>query len=220
MPYRAVLFDLDGTLLDSVALIVASFEHALEAHGLPARDRATICAGIGTPLVAQLETLSGGAVPLEPLVETYRTHNIAHHDRMARPFPGVQALVRRLQQTGTRLGLVTSKRRAGADRGLRLLELEGCFDVIVAADDVERGKPHPEPVHRSLEGLGCAPGEAAFVGDSVHDIEAGNRAGVATVGVLWGPFGRQQLEPARPHRLVETVEELARLLETAPHTSE
>lgn len=210
--WSAVLFDLDGTLLDSVALILASFRHTFERHGLPDRSDREILDTMGTPLVDTLRSFSTEKVSIEALVETYREHSLGHHDAMARPYPGVAQVVRDLHAAGVPLGLVTSKKRHGAERGLRTLSLTECFGAVVSADDVTHGKPHPEPVERALRHLGTEPSETVFVGDSVHDVIAGRRAGVATAAVLWGPNGREVLSPAAPDHWVSDGVELRALL--------
>lgn len=207
--FDAVLFDLDGTLLDSIALILASYHHTYAAHGLPPVEDAVILAGLGT----RLEDAFGGYVddPVEiaRMVETYREHNFALHDAMVRSYPGVTEVVKGLRERGVPLAVVTSKRREGTLRGLAALGLSECFDELVCADDVEKAKPHPEPVHRALERLGGVdPKRAVFVGDSTHDMEAGRAAGVHTAAVLWGPFTREALEPTRPSAFIRDAREL------------
>lgn len=206
--YDAVLFDLDGTLLDSVELILASYHHTLARHGLPPRSDAVILEGLGTPLEAQLARWVDDPSAIPAMIDTYRTHNLAAHDAMVRPYPGVTQVVHELAARGTKLAVVTSKRRHGTLRGLASLGLERAFHHLVCADDVTRAKPHPEPVLRALEALGVAPERAAFVGDSTHDMESGRAAGVSTVAVLWGPFTRASLEPTCPSCFVESATEL------------
>lgn len=210
--WKTVLFDLDGTLLDSVALILSSFRHTFDRHGIGDRTDREILDTMGTPLVDTLRLFASESVSLEALVVTYREHSLGNHDAMAKPYPGVAQLVRDLHVADVRLGLVTSKKRHGAERGLRTLELTDCFEVVVSADDVDRGKPHPEPVERALFALGARPEEAVFVGDSVHDVVSGKRAGVTTAAVLWGPNGRDVLEPSGPDHWATDAAELRRLL--------
>jgi len=210
--FDAVLFDLDGTLLDSVELILQSYRHTLEAHGLPPRDREEILAGLGTPLEVQLGRWVA-AEHVAALVDTYVAHNLAVHDALVRPFPGVSEVVNALAGAGTKLALVTSKRRRGASRGLAALAMSDRFEALVCADDVERPKPHPEPVHRALAALGgVEPARTVFVGDATHDVRAGRAAGVATAAVLWGAATRAQLEPERPDHWAEDAADLAALL--------
>jgi pyrophosphatase PpaX len=206
--FDAVLFDLDGTLLDSIELILASYHHTIAHHGLPPQTDASILAGLGTPLDAQLRRWTTDVDAIPAMIETYREHNFAVHDAMVRPYPGVTEIVHELRGAGAKLAVVTSKRRDGTRRGLASLGLEDAFDLLVCADDVERAKPHPEPVWRALEGLGVAAEHAVFVGDSTHDMESGRAAGVHTVGVLWGPFRREELVPLEPRAIVADAAEL------------
>lgn len=211
--YQAVLFDLDGTLLDSVRLILDSYHHTLANHGLPARTDAHWLAGLGTPLRVQFREWGDDPAQIEAMVLTYREYNLTHHDQQVSPYPGVVEMVRAVRTRGHRTALVTSKNREGASRGLRVIGLDDTMEVIVGADDVVNPKPHPEPVHRALEALGVAPAEAVFVGDSLHDMHSGRAAGTATAAVLWGPFDRAHLEPSTPDHWLAEPGDLLRLLE-------
>ncbi len=210
---RTFLFDLDGTLIDSIQLILDSFRHTLAAHGLPPRSDDQWLAGVGTPLTAQFAEWRDDAGTMEALIETYREYNLANHDRMVRGYPGVAEAVRAIRRTGRSTGLVTSKNRRGALRGLRLVGLEDAMDVLVCADDVVNPKPHPEPVEKAVRLLGADPTTTVYVGDSIHDLHSGRGAGVWTAAVLWGPFSRRQLEPAEPDFWLERPEELLSLLD-------
>jgi pyrophosphatase PpaX len=208
---KTYLFDLDGTLLDSIDLILTSFHHTSRAHFSREWSDAYWLAGVGTPLRTQLARVARSAEELEALLDTYRAFNLEMHDEMAKPYPGVIEVVRALHAKGAKLGLVTSKLSTGANRGLRLLGLEEEFSVRVCADDVENGKPHPEPVLRALGALDSRPEDALFIGDSDHDILSGNAAGVTTVAVAWGPFARETLEAAKPDAWVHAPESIAEL---------
>jgi pyrophosphatase PpaX len=210
---RTFLLDLDGTLIDSVQLILDSFRHTLAAHGLPPRSDDRWLAGVGTPLTAQFAEWKDHAGTMEALIETYREYNLANHDRMVRGYPGVPEAVRAIRRTGRSTGLVTSKNRRGALRGLRLVGLEDAMDVLVCADDVVNPKPHPEPVEKAVRLLGADPTTTVYAGDSIHDLHSGRGAGVWTAAVLWGPFSRRQLEPAEPDFWLERPEELLSLLD-------
>jgi pyrophosphatase PpaX len=118
-------------------------------------------------------------------------------------------MVRRIKQHGSRLGLVTSKNRAGALRGLALVGLGDTMDVIVGADDVTNPKPHAEPAERALLQLAATPDACLFVGDSHHDIHCGRAAGTWTAGVTWGPFDRAHLEMVAPDYVFDTPGALA-----------
>ncbi len=209
---RTVLFDLDGTLIDSIELILASYHHTLAEHGYPPVSDAEWLRGVGTPLRTQLGQWARTPEQLEHLVVTYRNYNLANHDRMVRPYPGVPEMVRAIRARGLRIGIVTSKNREGTRRGLRLVGLEDTIEVLVCADDVTRAKPDPEPVTRAVELLEAHPANTIFVGDSIHDLHSGRGAGVLTGAVLWGPFARHELEPAAPDYWLETPEDLGRLV--------
>jgi pyrophosphatase PpaX len=205
---RTVLFDLDGTLIDSVRLILDSYHHTLATHGLPARSDDEWLAGIGTPLTVQFSAWQDTASLLDALIATYREYNLKHHDRMVTVYPGVVDVVARLKGDGIATGLVTSKNRTGAVRGLALARLESLMDVLVCADEVVNPKPHPEPVEKAVRLLGADPATTVYVGDSIHDMRSGRAAGVRTAAVLWGPFGRSHLEGAAPDYWLEKPDDL------------
>jgi pyrophosphatase PpaX len=209
---RTVLFDLDGTLIDSVRLILDSYHHTLASHGLPPRTDDEWLAGVGTPLATQFAACCDDAGTLEALIATYREYNLKHHDRMVTVYPGVVDVVRALKHQGIATGLVTSKNRAGAVRGLTLAQLEALMDVLVCADEVENPKPHPEPVEKAVRLLHADPDTTLYVGDSIHDMRSGRAAGVRTAAVLWGPFGRSHLEGAQPDYWLERPEDLLTLV--------
>lgn len=212
-PIVSVLFDLDGTLLDSIRLILDSYHHTLAVHGLPPRSDAEWLAGIGTPLTVQFGDWADEPATLQALVATYREYNLTHHDARITAYPGVVEMVQALHRRQVRLGVVTSKNAAGARRGLQQIGLEEVMEVVIGADDVQRPKPDPEPVRLALDRLGVDADAAVFVGDSLHDMHAGRAAGVRTAAVLWGPFDRQHLAPAAPDYWLERPEELMRVVE-------
>lgn len=205
---KTYLFDLDGTLLDSIDLILQSFHHTARVHARPARSDAYWLTGVGTPLRVQLSKMASSEEELAVMLDTYRDYNLEHHDAMAKPYPGIIEVVKKLHRDDAKLALVTSKLSHGANRGLQLLGLEDEFPIRICADDVIQGKPHPEPVFKALAALGASPAEAVFIGDSDHDIEAGRRAGVETAAVSWGPFARETLQAAGPNHWIETPEQL------------
>ncbi len=208
MMIDTALFDLDGTLLDSVDLIVESYQHTCRAHDLPVPSRSLVLAGMGTPLRVALAELIGSPDLMEACLATYRAFNLEHHDRMVRPYPGVVEMLHDLHADGIRLGLVTSKLHAGARRGLRLIGVESLFEVVIGADDVTFPKPHGEPVTTALDRLGMPTGSCCFVGDSLHDMHSGTAAGVTTVGITWGPFDAAHLAAADPTWICHTPTEL------------
>jgi pyrophosphatase PpaX len=210
--FDACLYDLDGTLIDSVDLILDSYRHTLTRHHGTAPDDAVWLAGLGTPLRAQLQPFARDANELEQMVATYRDFNFTHHDTMIRPFPGTRSTLEYLKELGVKLGIVTSKLQHGLRRGLRVCGLEDLFAVLVAADDVTKHKPDPAPVFKALDLLQVRSDRTLFVGDSPHDMAAGRAAGVSTAAALWGPFKRGQLALHSPDHWLSRPNEVTSLI--------
>jgi pyrophosphatase PpaX len=182
--YPAVLFDLDGTLIDSGAIILASFRHATQTvlrREIPDAELAALVGG--SNIHDQMRAID--AAQVDELVRVYREHNEPLHDELE-AFEGIEHVLAELRREGRRLGIVTAKRRKTVELAFAVLPLERYFDVVVTSDMTERHKPDPEPVLTALERLGVSPAEAAFVGDSPFDVASGKAAGVFTVAVAWG----------------------------------
>lgn len=207
---RTIVFDLDGTLIDSLGLILASYRHTMETHlGRKMADDLWV-RGMGTPLAVQMLEFARDEAEAASMVDTYTRHNLSNHDRLVFPYPGVLEAVEELRSRGTTLAVATSKRAEATRLGLARCGLpEGWFAAIVTADDVTRPKPDPQPVQMALELAGEAePARAVYVGDSVHDMRSGRAAGVVTAAVLWGPNNRETLAVTDPDLWVETPAEL------------
>jgi pyrophosphatase PpaX len=214
-PTQAVLFDLDGTVVDSIPLIVAGFRHALTVHRRPTASDASIIAGIGTPLLSQLRALADDDHQADAMMATYREFWIAHHDSNVRLFAGTAAMLIDLGRRAP-LALVTSKSREGTERTLRAVGLTGTFAVTITLDDVEHAKPHPAPVQRALQALNVAPSHAWFVGDSPHDVGSGRAAGVRTAVVGWHRFEANAFTTNAPDRWLHSWDDLTPLLGADP----
>lgn len=197
--WEAVLFDLDGTLADTIELILRSFRHAMTAHLGESPPDERWLSTIGRPLRDSMRLFARSPREAEAMTDTYVGFQRVHHDELVVPYPGILELVSELVERETPLGVVTSKRREMALRTLGVCGLTGRFPVVVTADDVEVGKPDPGPVLLCLDRLGVAPGErVVFVGDSTFDLRAGRGAGVATAAALWGPIPREELAREEP----------------------
>ena len=213
-PWRAVLFDLDGTLADTVDLILRSYRHTMKTHLGKAPPDERWLSTIGRPLRDSLAEFASGPEESAAMRETYVAFQRSIHDELVAPYSGVPEAVARLAEVGIPLAVVTSKGREIAGRTLRTCGLEDRFPVLISADDVERGKPDPEPVHLALDRLGLAGLDTAgrrevlFVGDSPFDMRAGRQAGVSTAAALWGPFARGSLEPEEPDHWLERVDQI------------
>jgi pyrophosphatase PpaX len=208
VPFRTVLFDLDGTLVDSGSIILASFRHATSTvlrRQIPDHE---LLAAVGGPgLREQMEALDPELV--EELMEVYSAHNAGLHDGLE-PCTGVLDALETLHGEGRRLGIVTAKRRATLALAFEVLpELRRFFEVTVGAEDTERHKPNPEPLLLALEQLGEDAAGAVYVGDSPFDVQAAKAAAIGSVAVTWGRIhSRERLEREAPDAIVENVEEL------------
>ena len=185
----AILFDLDGTLVDSIELILNSARFAFEGFSGTAPTDEQWRTGIGRPLVTMFREFVPDEVEVERLTERYREYQLANHDRLVHAYDGIVPMITTLASAGHPLALVTSKTEQLARRALEHVGLSASIPVVVGFDSCTRHKPHPEPVERALALLGAAPQNALFVGDSPHDVESGREAGVFTIGVSWGAFG-------------------------------
>jgi pyrophosphatase PpaX len=192
-------------------LIFRAYRHTAARHLSISPPDSVWRDGLGTPLRQQLSAVCDDPELIEAMVVTYREYHFAHHEEGVKPYPDVVDVVASLAGRGVRLGVVTSKLRSGAERGLKVAGLTDFFHTVVSADEVSRAKPHPEPVIAALTRLGIEARNAVFIGDSPHDIAAGREAGVTTAGVLWGPFGREDLTQASADYLLESPAEILTL---------
>ncbi len=202
----AVLFDFDGTLVDTTEMIHQSMRHATSSVlGRDDIPREILLANVGRPLPRQMELID--AAKAESLLEAYRNHHEEYHDDLIGEFPGVEESLSRLRSAGTKVAVVTSKRRSSVEMALR--NFPGLRDVVnrfVTLEDTKEHKPHPEPLWRGLELLGGVPRErAAYVGDSPFDVQAANAAGLTSVAVSWGAFSEDRLREAGPDHLVPDI---------------
>jgi pyrophosphatase PpaX len=207
-----VLFDLDGTLIDSGPIILASMRHASTSVLGRELDEELARSAIGGPgLVAQMRELDPDRV--DELVEAYRLHNEPLHDTLE-SFDGMLDLLPRLEDAGRRLGIVTAKRRATVQLAFdRFPVLRETMSVLIAAEDTERHKPDPEPILEALRRLHAAPDDAAYVGDSPFDVRAAKAAGVLAVAVGWGGIhSGERLQVEEPDVLVVKPEDLLDVL--------
>lgn len=211
MSRPALLFDLDGTLIDSIGLLLECMQFAFTG-----RDRvpttAQWVAGIGTPLRAQLAEWCEGEADVEAMVGRYRDYQDLHLERLTTPFPHVLDTIAWAREAGHPTAIVTSKGKGMTKRSLDHVGLGSAFDAVVTFEETTRHKPLPDPVFLALERLGASPDSALFVGDSPHDMHAGRAAGVQTAAALWGPFSRDELATAHPTYWLTGFDELRQLI--------
>lgn len=207
-----VLFDLDGTLIDSIGLILESARYAFAKLDRACPPAEEWLAGVGIPLFTMFRRYARDEADCAALIAAYREFQYANHDRLVRCYDEVVATVEGLRARGHEMGVVTSKSEALAMRGLVHVGLAKYMDTIVGCDSSSRHKPDPEPVRIALHRLDCRPEDAIFVGDSVYDVLAGNAAGVHTVAATWGAFSKEDLAPGDPNAYLTTISELAELV--------
>jgi len=205
--YPVVLFDLDGTVIDSGAIILASMRHAAkEVLGTDVPDEQLMSAVGGPGLEAQMRTIAPDQV--DELVNVYRAHNEPLHDEL-QCCAGMEDVLVQLKEEGRRLGIVTAKRRQTVELAFARLPIEHLFETVVGGDETERHKPDPAPLLLALDRLGARPEEAAYVGDAPFDVKAAKAAGLFAIGVTWGGIHAQErLEAEEPDALVDSPGEL------------
>ena len=207
MRFPVVLFDFDGTVLDSGEIILASMRHATKTVlGREIEDEVLMAAVGGSGLAEQMRLLD--ATRVDELVDVYRAHNEPLHTSLA-CCAGMEDALERLKEEGRKLGLVTAKRRATVALAFETVPIEHLFDVVVGSDDTERHKPHPDPLLHALDLLDADADDAVYVGDSPFDIRAAKAAGMHAVAVTWGGIHpRERLEAEGPDAVVASAEEL------------
>jgi len=206
-----VLFDLDGTLIDTNELIVSSYLHTLEQYYPGRYGRQDVLPFMGPTLRAVFEGID--STRADEMIKTYRQFNISNHDRLVTEFEGVNETIKVLSEKGFKLAVVTTKIADVARMGLKLTGLEPYFPVLIALDDVEKPKPDPEPIYKALDLLGSKPESAMMVGDNHHDVLGGKNAGTKTAGVAWTLKGREHLAAYNPDYMLDSMTDLLSILE-------
>jgi pyrophosphatase PpaX len=213
---EALLFDLDGTVVDTIPHILASFRAATgEVFGAPLSDD-VLLDNVGIPLARQMRMFAEDEETAERLVAAYRRFNHATHDEMARLYPNTLSTLEALAAAGLPMAIVTSKSRAMTDRAFGLFGLDRFFDVSVTADDTPLHKPDPTPVLHAASLLGVDPTRCAYVGDHPADIAAGKGAGAVAVGATWGVASRERLLAAGPDLMIDDIAEVRDLVVAVP----
>ncbi|MFC4775685.1 pyrophosphatase PpaX [Paenibacillus sp. GCM10023252] len=204
---RTMLFDLDGTIMDTNELIIRSFIDSLQGVVPEGFSRDHIIPSMGQPLTAQMQLFSG-LEEVSHLVAAYREVNLRLHDDLVEAFPYVNEVLRHLHESGIQIGVVTTKMRLTTERGLKFVGLDKFVDCIVTIDDVTNPKPHPEPVQQAIELLGADPATTLMVGDSTVDILSAEAAGAVSVGVAWSLKGEDVLREAGARHIIHDMRDL------------
>ena len=214
---QAVLFDLDGTLIDTVELILVSMRHATrEVLGTSPSDE-VLMSGVGMPLVTQFRDFAPDHS--DELLRVYREFNHVNHDKIAKAYPGTLEVLAELRSRGIRMGIVTSKGQVAAKMGIDLFGLREFAEVIVTADDVEIHKPDPYPLAYAATLMGVDLRYCVYVGDSPHDMSAAISGGAISVAALWGAFPPDEVLAPGPDFALRDIRELPVLLAGDTHGS-
>ncbi len=209
-PLKAAVFDFDGTLFDATGAIVHSFNAALRHHARPELPPESILRKIGRPLYEMFPALVPdiGTDEVNGYIDAYREAFGPVCVRMTRPLPGLDTALDFLRRRGVRLAIATNRSARGARAILEGFGYGDAFEVIIALEDVEHVKPHPQPVLRACAGLMADPARAAMVGDTPDDMLAARAAGAFAVGVLTGVHDRAALGAAGAHAVLENIGQL------------
>lgn len=214
MSIKGVLFDFDGTLANTIDLIISTFEHTCKTVLGIVPSRQHIISTFGLPLADAMIKLSGSPDLVEEMRIVYRDYNNAHHDEMIRPILGVKSTLQHLKQRGIKIAVVTSKKSPMLQRGLNCLQIADYIDVVIALEDTKESKPHPEPMLKACNMLGLKPEECISIGDSPFDLQSGNRAGTTTIAVRYSYFPWQIiLDEGKPDYSINNPEELISLID-------
>ncbi|MFC7688196.1 pyrophosphatase PpaX [Ureibacillus sp. GCM10028918] len=206
MSMKALLFDFDGTLLNTNDLIIQTFMNVLEER-FPGQYSPKDCMDfIGPSLKETFEQITPNEV--EDMIEKYRQWNYANHDTLVTEYDGVVSTLEKLKMQGIRLAIVSTKRRDTIEKGLDLMGAKHFFEFWVGVDSVKNVKPDPEPVLLAIEKLGVKKEDVMMIGDNYHDIEAGKNAGVKTAGVAWSIKGEEYLRQFKPDYILQHMSDL------------
>lgn len=209
--FKGLLFDFDGTLLDTNELIIQTFLHVLEPEFPGKFTKDDMIPFIGPSLMESFSTID--ASKAEEWVQQYRVWNIEHHDELAREFKGVKSTLQALKGKGIRLAIVSTKRYESLMKGIRLLDIENLIEVIISMDDVKNVKPDPEPILLALKKMHLRKEDVIMIGDNSHDILGGKNAGVKTAGVAWSIKGEDFLMQFNPDYMLHDMSDLLTIVE-------
>lgn len=211
--YQLYILDFDGTLADTRAAVVATYNATLRALDLPEQPATRIVSLMGLPLGSTFERVGVPADRVAAAVQTYRLSFPTTGTPLVTLFDGVAETLARLEQAGAVLSVASSRGRDSLRDLLTRLGLHRHFRLVLGEEDVTRNKPEPEAVHRILEAFHVLPDQAVMVGDTAYDLEMGRAAGCATCGVTYGSHPPEQLRPlvSDPAHLLSAFSGLLRL---------
>ncbi|MCD8199278.1 MAG: pyrophosphatase PpaX [Phascolarctobacterium sp.] len=214
MEIKGLLFDFDGTLANTIDLILATFRHTFKHclnREIPERE---IIKTFGLPLAEAMARYAPTPAKAEEMCAVYREYNLTNHDRMIKEIPGTRDALENFHKQGLKLAVVTSKKNAMTRRGLKCCGLDPYVSVVVSSEDTARSKPHPEPMLKACELLGLKPEECICVGDSPFDLQSGRAAGALTAAVTYTSFVWQDiLEDGQPDFIIDNICDLITIID-------
>ncbi|WP_031518019.1 HAD-IA family hydrolase [Desulfofalx alkaliphila] len=206
MEYNTVLFDLDGTLIDSLPLIKRTYKRVFEQMNIP-WGQGDVMQWVGRAL-RDIGIHFAGADREEDFFKLYQHYYSLDHDRYTTAYPGTMEMLARLREQGIVMGVVTSKSTKVAQRSIDFLGMDKYMQVLIGAQDVDKHKPQPEPIFAALERLKRRPEQTMYVGDSPFDIMAAKAAGVKSVAVPWGIAKKESLLKHQPDLILDSWDDL------------
>jgi len=211
---NTVLFDFDGTIMDTNELILQSWQHTFRTVEGKERPEDEILGTFGEPLYVTMEKVLPH-LPVEEAAKIYRSYHYDNFTDLIEIFPGILDLLKELKARGYKTGIVTSRLRHTTELGLQKYDMEQYFDTIVTCDDTDKHKPDPEPVEIALKRLGSKPEEAVMIGDSIFDILCARGAGVKSVLVSWALAisDGDKTGENEPDYIIDKAEDLLKILE-------
>lgn len=210
---NTILFDFDGTIMDTNSLIINSWQHTFRKVEGKERPEADIVETLGEPLALSMKKLLPG-IPVEEAIEIYREYQYGNFGDEIRVFPGMRELIFELKNQGFKMGIVTSRLTGTTLQGLEKFGIKECFEAVVTCDHTDKHKPDPEPVYIALEILGSKPEESMMIGDSKFDILCAKNAGVTSVLVGWAIALAEadRIGEWKPTHIIHRAEDLFELL--------
>lgn len=207
-PISTVIFDLDGTLVDSLPDISGSVNFALEKTGMPKKSLMEVRSFIGDGVVALFQKMTGKTDEnaIRSTVDIFESHYLEHCADQTILYPGAREILRDLKDR--KLALISNKPYEMVIKILKTLSIFYYFRIILGGESTKERKPHPEPVLKTLETLQSSPQEALIVGDGTTDIEAGKSAGVLTCAATYGYRDRAELEKLEPDYIIDRLSDL------------
>ena len=212
--YKYILFDLDGTLINSNDVIIKCLRETTKKYVKRDLSNEELNSILGKPLKEQFSLIHNEFV--EEMVKCYRELYKKHRDDLTKEFEGIKEMLDKLKEMGYTMGIVTSKGTSGIEHALTKFNMHKYFDVTISADDVENHKPHPEPILKALKALNGDVNETILIGDSLSDILCGKNAGIATILVDWSILPREELLKAKPDFIAKTPKDIVDIIAIAP----